>query len=339
MTKKSGGRGSAGGEARAQKLTAEQRSEIARRAAAAKWNIPQATHDGTLNLGGWRSIPCWVLTDERRIISQSSFMEVIGMKQGSLVPIANRLNYILDPKNLKSESAEALIKAVENPIRFLTKDGLPAFGYDGEIIVDFCKAILHARRVGALGQGALHYAEQAERLLVAVAKTGIAALIDEATGYQEIRDRKALEMLLDKYLLHEFSAWAKRFPDEFYKELFRLKGWEWKGMSVNRPSCVGQYTNDLIYARIEVGILKELRVRNPWIPEKRRRVGYHHCLLTEDLGVPALAQHLHTVIHIMRGFGAGKWERFIEFINQSLPRKGESVQMLFELGDTSLSEN
>jgi hypothetical protein len=151
MSEKSGSRGKAGGDARAKKLTPEQRSEIARRAAAAKWNIAQATHDGTLRLGGWRNIPCWVLTDERRIISQRSFMEVIGMKQGVMIPIADRVSYILDPKNLKSESAEELIKAVENPIRFLTKDGIQAFGYDGEIIVDFCKAVLHARRAGRLG--------------------------------------------------------------------------------------------------------------------------------------------------------------------------------------------
>lgn len=333
MNEESSRKGKAGGDARAKKLTPEQRKEIARRAAAARWKIPVATHDGRLNLGGWKNIPCWVLEDERRIISQRSFMDVIGMGRGTRIPIGERVSQILDPKNLRSESANSLVQQVEQPIEFLTTESLKSYGYTGDIIVDFCNAILYARRAGNLAGAALDYADQAERLLLAVAKTGIAALIDEATGYQEVRDRRALEVLLDKYLLHEFSAWAKRFPDEFYLEIFRLKGWEWKGMKVNRPSCVGRYTNDLVYARIEVGILNELRLRNPWSPERNRREGYHHCLLTEDLGVPALAQHLHTVITIMRGFRPGKWERFLEFLDQTLPRKGDSIQTLLELGE------
>jgi hypothetical protein len=56
--------------------------------------------------------------------------------------------------------------------------------------------------------------------------------IDEATGHQEVRDRLALQEILDKYLRKEFAKWAKRFPDEFYIEMFKLKGWEWRGMSV-----------------------------------------------------------------------------------------------------------
>lgn len=333
MTEEKFPKGKAGGEERAKKLTPERRREIARKAAAARWNIPCASHDGKLNLGGWKNIPCWVLDDERRIISQRSFMDVIGMGRAIKIPIGERVRQILDPRNLRSDSASVLIKEVENPIEFLTTDSLKSYGYHGEIIINFCNAVLYARRAGNLTGAVLDYADQAERLLVAVAKTGIAALIDEATGYQEVRNRRALEVLLDKYLLHEFSAWAKRFPDEFYQEIFRLKGWEWMGMKVNRPSCVGTYTNDLVYERLEVGILKELRLRNPWVADQKRRTGYHHCLLTEDLGVPALAQHLHTVITIMRGFGAGKWERFLEFLDQTLPRKGDSVQMLLEIGE------
>lgn len=331
MSTNSKPKGKAGGEARAQSLSPEQRKEIARRAAAAKWGTPRATHDGTLNVAGWASIPCWVLEDERRIISQRCFMELIGMKESVSIPIGERVSQILDPRNSRSRSAVAFIEAVENPIRFLSTDSIPAHGYNGDIIVDFCRAILRARRAGCLAGAALEYADQAERLLEAVAKTGIAALIDEATGYQEIRDRKALEGLLDRYLLKEFSPWAKRFPDEFYKEIFRLRNWKWSGMMIKRPQCIGTYTNDLVYERLEVGILEELKVRNPWMPEKKRRAGHHHCLLTEDIGVPALAQHIYTLIVLMRGFKDGRWGEMVDFLDQTLPKKGASIQLLLGL--------
>jgi len=325
--------GKAGGDARAKKLSPEERSEIARRAAAAKWGIPCAFKDGTLNIGGWKNIGCWVLEDERRIISQKSFMEVIGMPRSIQIPIGEYVSGILDPKNLRSDSITKFIQTIENPVKFLTTEMMPAYGYEGDIIIDFCTAVLYARRAKNLSTAALYYADQAERLLVAIGKTGIAALIDEATGYQEIRDKRALEALLDRYLLKEFSAWARRFPVEFYQELFRLRGWSWKGMKLNRPSCVGTFTNEIVYSRLEVGILKELQIRNPWIAEKKRRLGYHHCLLTNDMGVPALAQHLHTLIHIMRGFRDGQWNRFIEFLDRTMPRKGHHIQTMFELDD------
>ena len=61
-------------------------------------------------------------------------------------------------------------------------------------------------------------------LMRGLAHIGIIALVDEATGYQEVRDREALQALLDRYLRKELAAWAKKFPDDFYKEIFRLRG-------------------------------------------------------------------------------------------------------------------
>jgi P63C domain len=99
----------------------------------------------------------------------------------------------------------------------------------------------------------------------------------------------------------------KRFPDEFYKEMFRLKGWEWLSICGKRPSVVGTYTNDLVYERLAPGILAELEGRNPK-DERGNRRGKHHQLLTDDVGHPALAQHLHAVIGLMRA--AGTWDQF-----------------------------
>ncbi len=259
-------------------------------------------------------------------------MEIIGMKGRK--DIGHRISELLENPVLKSQNIKQLALDTRNPIKFLTaKNNVLAFGYEGQLIVEYCKALLYARSVGALVGHSLLYADAAEKIVIALAGVAIAALIDEATGFQTVRDRKALETLLDRYLRQEFSAWAKRFPDEFYLEIFRLKGWEWKGMKVNRPQCVAGYTNDIVYSRLEVGILKELQIRNPWIPTKEKREGYHHSLLTDDLGIPALAQLLHTVITIMRGFGAGKWERFLEFLDVSMPKRGDSVQLLLELDE------
>jgi len=309
--------GSAGGHARAQKLTPQQRREIARKAAAAKWNIPCAIRDGTLSIAGWTKIPCWVLDDGRRIISQRSFMQVIGMGSGINTPIGERVSQILDPRNLKSDSVASLVAMVENPIRFLTTEMLSGLGYDGEIIVDFCKAVLYARRAGNLAGAALEYADQAERLIVAVAKTGIAALIDEATGYQEVRAKDALARILEQYIAKELQPWTRTFPEQFYQEIFRLRKWDWYRPKISRPAVFGHWTNDFVYDRLAPGVREELCAKNPKL-ESGRRKDKHFQWLTGDVGHPKLRSHLDGVIKLL--MGCKTWGEFKNFLDRFYPK-------------------
>src|SRR5258708_29379167 len=59
-----------------------------------------------------------------------------------------------------------------------------------------------------------------------ISDLALLALVDEATGFQATRDREALQEMLDRFLRHELAAWAKRFPDQFYEHIFRLRGWK-----------------------------------------------------------------------------------------------------------------
>ena len=167
-------------------------------------------------------------------------------------------------------------------------------------------------------------AHKAKILMRALAHVGIIALVDEATGYQEVRDRLALQEILDKFLLKEFAAWAKRFPEEFYQQIFRLRHWQWRGMKVNRPQIVAHYTKDLVHARLTPGILTELEIRNPK-DDRGYRKAKHHQFLTEDVGHPALAQLLYGILGLMRI--AETWEQFITMMDKAYPRRGDTLQL------------
>jgi P63C domain len=110
--------------------------------------------------------------------------------------------------------------------------------------------------------------------------------------------------------------------------MFRLRGWVWKGMQVNRPQCVAAYTKDLIYQRLAPGILAELEERNP-IQDNGRRKAAHHQWLTEDIGHPALAQHLHAVLALMRVSPDRGWTAFIKMLDRAFPKRGHSIQLDF----------
>jgi hypothetical protein len=80
-------------------------------------------------------------------------------------------------------------------------------------------------------------------LVRAFAKVGIVALVDEATGYQYDREKDALQKILEQYISPELLPWEKRFPDEFYREIFKLKGWDFTVNGINkRPSIIGKWT-------------------------------------------------------------------------------------------------
>src|SRR3972149_1870336 len=76
-----------------------------------------------------------------------------------------------------------------------------------------------------LAQNQYQLADRAEIIITALAKTGIVGLIDEATGYQQIRARDALQAYLDRVLRKELASWVRRFPNEFFEQIYRLNEW------------------------------------------------------------------------------------------------------------------
>jgi hypothetical protein len=108
-------------------------------------------------------------------------------------------------------------------------------------------------------------------------------------------------------------------------------------MKKNRPQAVASYTKDLVYERLAPGLLKELETRNP-IGEKGQRKTKHHTWLTEDIGNPALAQHLWAVIALMRVTPSGQWDRFKKMLDKAFPKKGDSLSFEFMSGDSPTIE-
>jgi hypothetical protein len=109
---------------------------------------------------------------------------------------------ILAHKRLRPFIDNDLVVAIEHPLMFKSSGGgRPGYGYGAELLVQIAEAILDARKAGALKSGhEARYATACEILMRSFARVGIIALVDEATGYQEVRDRQALQALLDRYL-------------------------------------------------------------------------------------------------------------------------------------------
>jgi hypothetical protein len=327
---------SLGGEARAKSLSKEERSAIARKSAATRWaqakNLPVATHgspERPLRIGDIE-IPCFVLEDGRRVLIQTGVINALGMSHGgSYSKGGDRLAKFATQGRLSSFVSSQLVDRTAEPIRFRTSRGSMAYGYEATILHDLCEVVLDARDAGVLQKQQMHIAKQCETLVRGFARVGIIALVDEATGYQEDRDRDELHRILEAYLSEERLAWAKRFPDEFYKQIYRLKSWKWPPVGRAKPPLLGHITNDIVYDRLPPGVLVELQKRNPTDEETKRRKWKHHQFLSTDFGQPDLRDHLLQVIAVMRV--SRNWEAFKRNFDEAFPKPG--TQMEFRLNE------
>lgn len=315
----------AGGLARAASLTQEERSAIARKGAYKKAGIPSATHGGEVRFGDV-VVPCYVLEDGRRMLTTRGVMAALGRTWRGRKYAGTQLPVFLEAKNLFPliiNELDPVLKAVE----FITDNGAKAEGYEAALLPMVCDVYLQARQTDRLIESQKPVAQRCEMLVRSLAKVGIAALVDEATGYQEVRDRDALQALLDKYLLQEHAAWAKRFPDDFYRQMFRLKGWEFPTPGGARPGVVGKYTLDIVYERLAPGLVDELKERNPK-SEAGHRKTKHHQWLTDDVGHPALTNHIHAVMGLMRA--SKSWEMFKTLLDSAFPKKGTQFRLAID---------
>jgi P63C domain len=326
---------SQGGVARAKSLSKERRSEIAKISAEARWaeakQLPMATHgsaDHPLKIGDIE-IQCYVLEGGTRVLSQRAVMSGLGLSRGTVAGGGDRLTGFLTGKAILPFVSNSLLAVIENPIKFRhSKGGGIAFGYPATILPDLCDSVLAARAAGALQKQQLHLASQCEMLVRGFARVGIIALVDEATGYQEARDREELHRILAAYLSAERLDWAKRFPDEFYKQIYRLRGWHWPPASRAKPPLLGKITNDIVYDRLPPGVLTELRKRNPTVEETKRRKWKHHQFLSEDFGQPDLRDHILQVIAAMRM--SRSWDSFKRNFEEAFPKPGSQIEMALD---------
>ena len=314
-------------------MTPNERKAIAKKAAAARWsgNILQATHgseDHPLKIGDIE-IPCYVLQDETRVLSQSGVMTGLNLGRGSTSGTGgDRLQRFASGKTISQFVSKELMDVIDNPIRFKpAQGGRVAYGYPATILPDICDVVLLARKAGILQKQQEHIAEQCEILLRGFARVGIVALVDEATGFQYDRTRNSLARILEAFVAKELQPWVKTFPDEYYAQLFRLRGLEYSADSVRRPQYFGTLTNDIVYKRLAPGVLKELKNVIPKT-EAGRRKGALSQALTKNIGYPKLKEHLGAAVAYMTV--SKDYPDFIEKLDRFRPRYSEQYRLPFD---------
>jgi len=294
----------------------EKRREIAKKGGEARW-LRKATHEGILVIMG-KSLPCVVLDDGSRVLTQKAVYSALdrparGTRGKHIVPS------FVDAGNLRPFLSNEDCKDLQ-PIQYMSLKKIKSVGYLAESITIVSNVYLEARAAGVLTATQKNTAETSELLVRSLSKIGISALVDEATGYQSCRPRDALQVYLEKILTRELAEWSRVFPLEFYQNIYALKKWGWESNRKSYYSCVGMYTNNLVYSRLGVGVLEELKRRTPK-SEAGNPSNKLHQWFNTTAGTDILGKHIHGVVMIQRlalAQGLG-WSKFMDMVDATNP--------------------
>lgn len=268
----------------------------------------------------------------QRVLSENGITQaILGTRSGASKRLKKRaaldegalLPLFVAPSQLNEFITKDLLDGPLKPIDYVEGDRVVR-GYDASILVAVCGVWLKARAQGKLQKQQLGKAQKAESLTLALADLGIVALIDEATGYQDDRAKDALAKIFSTFLAKERQKWTQTFPLDFYKEIYRLRGWKFEPWNTKRPSVVAAWTDDFVYDRLAPGLTEELRIKNP-IVETGRRSHKHHQWFNTDKGHPKLKEHIAGVIALLRA--SDNWETFKRGLARAFPKFNETIPL------------
>jgi len=313
--------GSKGGQARRDALSPHERKQIAKKAADARWGsqMPQATHDGPLQIGD-KVLVAANLPNGKRLISQGTFLIALGRSRtpkagtGGFSTV-DGLPFFLSAKTLKPFISDELMVST-TPILFRMRNGQRTVGYDALLLPMVCEVyqklhdsltkklatgtdseVRHAKKVYAQYQ---HIIAACDTLVNGFANRGIIALVDDATGYQDDRIRQDVERIIKLYVADTLIPWVvAKFPPVFFREAYRILGWEYKPGQTKHSPYMGKFINKYVFEALPPGVLAELKLRLPKNEHGNRRAKLWQ-LLTVDTGIPHLDRQLTADITIMQ---------------------------------------
>lgn len=246
---------------------------------------PFAKWRGSIDIGG-EEIDCYVLDTEQRVISLRATMKAIANADsgnlGSYIGVTALKPFINKDKVL-GELIEFSIPGTN----------LKGLGMTTEHFELICRGYVQALYHGAaLTDRQREIAIKCAVLTAGLTRTGLDALIDEATGYQYERAEDALQVKLRAFIAEELRAWEKTFPDALWEEFGRLTNWSEPLRS--RPKWWGKLVIELIYNTLDPDVARYLRENKP-PPDIR-----WHQQLTADVGVRQLVSRCYEIIGIAK---------------------------------------
>ena len=331
-----------GGHATAARMTTEELAERARVAATARWHDTDAEiaiKAGKIKIGDI-NIPCAVLPDKTRLLSERAITKAFGGKRGGSHwkrikenPDGANLPVFLSAKNIFPFIDKDLLAGLGWRRLYKTNAGGGAgHGIEASLLPKICNALLKLRDAGQEHPSQAPIIAQADIIMRGLAEIGIIALVDEATGYIDEKQKTEYRDLFREFIRRECREWEKEFPEQFTDMIYKLYGLA-KGKPGKHPQFFGHFIRKYIYRPLagSSGTLLDVHdEKNPVVYANGGRRHKMHQFLTDEVGLPAVRAHIWQVVGI--GNASPNKEMFEKGVKLAFPQIGDQLDMLDKLG-------
>lgn len=335
-----------GGIARVASTTPEERSDIGKKGANARWDssVEIAKRSGSIEIGDI-SIPCAVLEDGTRLLSERAITKAFGGKRGGSHwkrlkenPDGAYLPVFLSAGNIKPfidiELADSLGR---RRLYRQKKGGAAGYGIEAALLPKICNVYLKMRDHGdALTASQIPLSVQADIITRGLAEVGIVALVDEATGHIEEKRKDEYRELFQDFIRQQVREYEKEFPKQFTDNFYRLYGLA-PSQNGKHPQFFGKLTRKYIYeplAYSKGAILEMLDEKNPVVYANGGRKYKMFQFLTDSIGLPMFRAHLWQVVGILNA-SRNKAE-FDRAFARAFPKAGHQLDLLDDDGASKI---
>lgn len=290
--------------ARAAKLSPEERSQIARKAALARRPL-EAIRKGNFKDDFGFDAECYVLNDLNKtaVMTQRGMAAALGMSSSSGIVLKR---FIHTKAIANSTLGAAIAEKIDNPLIFKgllvgqsSTTETMVHGNDVTLLIDICNAILEANANGTISSSQQKFVKSASIIVAASAKSGIQNLVYKMAGYDATKEE--VIQAFRAFVLDEARKYEKEFPPELYGEWARLyqitppiRGRSWKHMHL---------TNDHVYyplARSDGALLQLLREAKSNDGDRNKKLFQ----FLNEVGVRALRIHLGRILEMAESSGS-----------------------------------
>lgn len=285
-------------------------------------NLPKALCTGDDTFNGVKLVAA-ILDDEDRthLFSERSLANAFGFK-GSATYWEKRkkgaavLPSYLSNSALKDYITADLIDKLAAAVPYLSTSKVVATGVEATALPLICDVFVKAGNDNPQNEALVIAGKRAYAIILAFSQYGVLKWVEQITGYRYTdEDTQIVKSLKEYGVSPTIIEWQKEFQTDFYRHIYRLKGWPFNPNTVKRPQVIGTYTNQYVYNYLPKDVFAWIKENTPKSKSGNKTARYFQSL-DDNKGKELLRNQLVSVTTLLKL--SRSWQEFKDFFARSL---------------------
>jgi len=287
-------------------------------------NLPKALCTGDDTFNGVKLVAA-ILDDVDRthLFSERSLANAFGFRGGGAYWKRKKLDSAVLPEYLSSPILNEFITndlrdKLDSAVSYVATNKKTATGLEATILPLICDVFHQAAQKYPDNENIKKAGDMAYKVILAFSQFGVLKYVEQITGYRYTDEDTLIANGLKEWGVSPvIVAWQKEFKTDFYRHIYRLKGWPYNPNTVKRYQVIGTYTNQYVYNYLPKDVFAWIKENTPKSKAGNKTARYFQSL-DDSRGKELLRNQLVSVTTML--MLSKSWEEFKIFFARSLMR-------------------